>query len=105
MKEIDLPGQTHRPADGRLVQELRSEMQAAMHDHRAVMLGNSHHDYSIVAFNPGADEVTIHNPYNRSGFEGFADGTKVTRTDGFFTLKTEEMAKYFNYLYFEAKRA
>jgi hypothetical protein len=101
MKQINLPNKSNRPADARLYQELRAEMTAAMREHRAVMLGNAHHDYSIVGFDPAVDQITIHNPYNRGGFEGFPDGSKAARAGGFFTVTTEQLAKYFHYVDFE----
>ncbi len=103
-KFIGLPANTHKPADPRLFQELRADLQAAVHQHRAVMLSNSHHSYSIVGFDPAADKVTIHNPYHRSGTEMFADGSKAERTDGFFTLSTTQVVNYFNYLHIETNQ-
>jgi hypothetical protein len=101
-KAIDLPANSHRPADEALRRELRARFQTAFRDHLAVMLGNSHHDYAIVAYEPASDLVTIHNPYNRGGSETYPDGTKVTFTDeGFFTLSTTQLVNYFNYMYFE----
>jgi len=101
-KEIYLPASSHRPADERLRQELRSRFQTAFREHLAVMLGDSHHDYAIVAYEPASDLVTIHNPYNRGGSEAYPDGVKASRTDeGFFTLSVTQMVDYFNYLYFE----
>jgi hypothetical protein len=101
-KSVDLPANSHRPADGHLVQEVRSLLQASFREHLAVMLGNSHHDYAIVAYQPSSDTVTIHNPYNRGGSETYPDGVKVTVNDeGFFTLSTVQLINYFNYLYFE----
>jgi hypothetical protein len=101
-KAIYLPADSHRPADEPLRGELRSRFQTAFRDHLAVMLGNSHHDYTIVAYEPASDTVTIHNPYNRAGTEMYPDGAKVVVSDeGFFTLTTTQLANYFNYLYFE----
>jgi hypothetical protein len=101
-KAIYLPADSHRPADEPLRGELRSRFQTAFRDHLAAMLGNSHHDYTIVAYEPASDRVTIHNPYNRAGTETFPDGVKVAVSDeGFFTLSTTQLVNYFNYLYFE----
>jgi len=101
-KAIDLPANSHRPADEHLRQEVRSQLQNAFREHLAVMLGNSHHDYAIVAYEPASDLVTIHNPYDRGGSETYPDGVKVAYTDeGFFTLSVTQLVDYFNYLYFE----
>jgi hypothetical protein len=101
-KAIYLPADSHRPADEPLRSELRSRFQTAFREHLAAMLGNSHHDYTIVAYDPASDRVTIHNPYNRAGTETYPDGVKVVVSDeGFFTLTTTQLANYFNYLYFE----
>jgi hypothetical protein len=101
-KLIDLPAETHRPADEALYRDLRAYLQAAFRDHRAATLSNSHHTYAIVAYDPASDLVTIHNPYNRGYFETYPDGVKVKVSDeGFFTLTTTQLIGYFNYLYFE----
>jgi Calpain family cysteine protease len=101
-KTIELPAGSHRPADEHLRQELRSQLQAAFREHLAVTLGNSHHDYAIVAYEPSSDLVTIHNPYDRGGAETYPDGVKVSYSDeGFFTLSVTQLVNYFNYLCFE----
>jgi hypothetical protein len=67
-KSIDLPANSHRPAGGHLIQEVRSLLQASFREHLAVVLGNSRRDYAIVAYQPSSDTVAIHNPYDRGGF-------------------------------------
>jgi hypothetical protein len=100
-KTIKLPADSHRPADDRLLQDIRSGLQSAFREHRAVVLGNSHHDYTIVTYDATSDMITIHNPYGRGGFETWADGGKGARTDeGFFTMSTAQLVNYFNYLSF-----
>jgi hypothetical protein len=101
-KLIELPADSHRPADEALRREIRSQLQAAFRDHRAVTLSNSHHTYAVVAYEPASDLVTVHNPYSRGYFESYPDGVKVKANDeGFFTLTTTQMVDYFNYLFFE----
>jgi hypothetical protein len=73
-KVIDLPAASHRPADGYLLQEIRFQLQASYRQHLAVVLGNSHHDYSVVAYQASSDTVTIHNPYSRGGWENYPTG-------------------------------
>jgi hypothetical protein len=46
--------------------------------------------------------VTIHNPHNRGGTETYPDGVKVAVNDeGFFTLRTAQLVKYFKSVWFE----
>jgi hypothetical protein len=103
-KELNLPQKTHHPADGRLFADFRGELRSAYDGHRAVMLGNSHHVYAITAYDPAADLVTVHNPYNRGGNETLADGSKFQRTEGFFMVPAAELVNNFNYVYFELNR-
>jgi hypothetical protein len=80
-KTIGLPANSHRPPDERLLQDIRSGFQSAFREHRVVVLGNSHHDYTIVAYDAASDMVTLHNPYSNGGFETWSDGGKSARTD------------------------
>lgn len=102
--EINLPHKSRHPADERLFQDLRSQLRAAVHDRRAVMLGNSHHVFAITGYDPATDVITIHNPYNRSWVESLIDGSKVQSTNGFFTLPAAKVVNNFDYVYFELNR-
>jgi hypothetical protein len=103
-REINLPHKSHHPADGRLFAEFRGELRSAVGDHRAVMLGNSHHVYAITGYDPATDTVTLHNPYNRSWKETLVDGSKFQSTQGFFTVPAAEVVNNFDYVYFELNR-
>jgi len=100
---ISLPAQSHHPLDGRLIAQARGEIQNALRDHREVTVANSHHAYAIVAYDAAHDLVTVHNPYDRGGFETWIEGgDKVRRTEeGFFVLPTERLVGNFYYLRFE----
>lgn len=103
-KEINLPHKSNHPADNRLFEDFHGELRSALHDYRAVMLGNSHHVYAITGYDPVTDMVTIHNPYNRSSTETLVDGSKVLSTGGFFTLPAAKVVNNFDYVYFELDR-
>ena len=65
-------------------------------------LMNSRHVYTIVAYDAASDLITIHNPYNGGGTETYSDGVKVAvNAEGFFTLSTTQLVKYFNSVWFE----
>ena len=101
-KTIRLPADSHRPADDRLLQDIRAGLQSAFRDHRMVVLGSSSHVYAVVAYDAAFDMITLHNPYARGGSEGWSDGGKVARNDdGFFILSTVQLVNYYHYLCFE----
>jgi hypothetical protein len=83
--------------------QTRTEIQNALRDRRGVTASNSHHAYAIVAYDPKNDLVTVHNPYDRGGFETWIEGgDKVRRTDeGFFVLPTERLVGNFYNVRFE----
>jgi hypothetical protein len=81
------------------VAQVRAALRTAFHDRRAVTASMSHHAYAITAYDPAADLVTIHNPYNNGGFETLPEGNKVRRSDdGFFTISTAQLASSFYYV-------
>jgi Calpain family cysteine protease len=96
-RAIIFPAQNHRPLDNRLLAQTRSEIQNALRDRREVTASNSHHAYAIVAYDAAHDLVTVHNPYDRGGFEAWiGGGDKVRRTEeGFFVIPTERLVGNF----------
>jgi hypothetical protein len=104
-REINLPHKSHRAADGRLFADFRGALRGAFGEHRAVMLGNSHHVYAITGYDPATDMVTLHNPYNRSWKEKLIDGSEYQSTEGFFTLPATKVVNNFDYVYVELNRA
>jgi Calpain family cysteine protease len=101
-KFVRFPAPNGQPADARLVQQIRGELQTALREHRVVESQKAAHDYAVVAYDPAADTVTLHNPYDRGGFETWPDGGKGARTDdGFFTLPTAQWVSYFVNVRFE----
>jgi hypothetical protein len=98
-RAIRLGAESDKGATGPMVSQLRSTLTAAFRDRRAVTASMSHHAYAITAYDPAADLVTIHNPYNSAGFETLPEGNKVRRSDdGFFTISTAQFASSFYYL-------
>jgi hypothetical protein len=98
-RAIRLGAESDKGATGPMVTQVRSALTAAFRDRRAVTASMSHHAYAITAYDPAADVVTIHNPYNSAGFETLPEGNKVRRTDdGFFTISTAQFAGSFYYL-------
>jgi hypothetical protein len=107
-RAIILPAQSHRPLDSRLLTQTRAEIQNALRDRREVTASNSHHAYAIVAYDSKNDLVTVHNPYDRGGFETWIEGgDKVRRTEeGFFVLPTERLVgNFYNVRFEEGGRA
>ena len=101
-KFVRFPGANGQPADARFVQQIRAELQTALHEHRVVESQKAAHDYAVVAYDAATDTVTLHNPYDRGGFETWPDGGKGARTDdGFFTLSTAQWVSYFVNVRFE----
>ncbi len=102
-RAIIFPPQSHHPLDSGLLTQTRAEIQNALRDRRGVTVSNSHHAYAIVAYDAKNDLVTVHNPYDRGGFETWIEGgDKVRRTDeGFFVLPTERLVGNFYNLRFE----
>jgi hypothetical protein len=98
-RAIRLGGESDKGVTGPMVTQVRSALTAAFRDRRAVTASMSHHAYAITAYDPAADLVTIHNPYNSAGFETLPEGNKVRRTDdGFFTISTAQFASSFYYV-------
>jgi hypothetical protein len=107
-RAIVFPAQNHRPLDSSLLAQTRTEIQNALRDRREVTTSNSHHAYAIVAYDPKNDLVTVHNPYDRGGFETWIEGDdKVRRTEeGFFVLPTERLVgNFYNVRFEEGGRA
>ena len=107
-RAIIFPSQSRRPLDSSLLTQTRSEIQNALRDRRGVTVSNSHHAYAIVAYDPKSDLVTVHNPYDRGGFETWIEGgDKVRRTEeGFFVLPTERLVgNFYNVRFEEGGRA
>jgi hypothetical protein len=101
-RAILLPTETHQPADARLITQMRGELAAAFRERRAVTASSSHHAYAVVAYDPDADLVTVHNPYGRGGFETWLDGGKVALTEeGFFVIPTARLVGSFSNIRFE----
>ena len=101
-RAIVLPTQSHQAVDTGLMAQTRSELVAAFRDHRAVTASNAHHAYAVIAYDAEADLVTVHNPYDRGGFETWLDGGKVPRTEeGFFMIPTAQLVASFSNLRFE----
>jgi len=98
-RAIRLGGESDKGATGPMVTQVRLALRTALRDRRAVTASMNHHAYAITAYNPAADLVTIHNPYNSGGFETLPEGNKVRRSDdGFFTLSMAQFAQSFYYL-------
>jgi hypothetical protein len=98
-RAIRLGAESDKGATGPMVTQVRLALRTAFRDRRAVTASMSHHAYAITAYDPAADLVTIHNPYNAAGFETLPEGNKVRRTDdGFFTISTAQFASSFYYV-------
>ena len=105
-RRILFPAHTQRPGDEQLVAQTRGAIASALHDHREVTASNSHHAYAIVAYDAAHDLVTVHNPYDRGGFEAWIEGgEKVRRTEeGFFVIPTARLVGNFHNVRFEESR-
>jgi hypothetical protein len=102
-RAIIFPPQSHHALDAALLMQTRTAIQNALRDRRGVTVSNSHHAYAIVAYDSKNDLVTLHNPYDRGGFESWIEGgEKVRRTaEGFFVLPTERLVGNFYNVRFE----
>jgi len=102
-KVIQFPIDSHRAADMRLLQQVRGELISAIRQHRVMETQKASHDFAVTGYDAASDQVTIHNPYDRGGYETMPDGNKAERTsDGFFTLSTAQFVNYFKYLRYES---
>jgi len=102
-KVIQFPIDSHRAADMRLLQQVRGELMSAFRQHRVMETQKASHDFAVTGYDAVSDQVTIHNPYDRGGYETMPDGNKAERTpDGFFTLSTVQFVNYFKYLRYES---
>lgn len=98
-RAIRLGAESDKGVTGPMVAQVRVALRTAFRDRRAVTASMSHHAYAITAYDPAADLVTIHNPYNAGGFETLPEGNKVRRSDdGFFTISTAQLASSFYYV-------
>jgi hypothetical protein len=98
-RAIRLGAESDKGVTAPMVTQVRAALQVAFRDRRAVTASMSHHAYAITAYDPAADLVTIHNPYNSGGFETLPEGSKVRRSDdGFFTISTAQLAGSFFYV-------
>jgi len=98
-RAIRLGAESDKGATGPMVTQLRSTLTVALRERRAVTASMNHHAYAITGYDPAADLVTIHNPYNSAGYETLPEGNKVRRSDqGFFTISTAQFASSFYYL-------
>jgi hypothetical protein len=98
-RAIRLGAESDKGVTGPMVTQVRAALRVAFRDRRAVTASMSHHAYAITGYDPAADLVTIHNPYNSAGFETLPEGNKVRRTDdGFFTISTAQLASAFYYV-------
>ena len=101
-RAIRLGGESDKGATAPMVVQVRAALRTALRDRRAVTASMNHHAYAVTAYDPAADLVTIHNPYNTGGFETLPEGDKARRTDdGFFTISTAQLARAFYYVRIE----
>jgi hypothetical protein len=79
-----------------LIERTRAVLKDTFAQHKIATASKLRHAYTITEYDIGKDRVALHNPYGRTGWERWPDGTRGPHmSNGYFSCSVPDLVRFF----------